>query len=247
MSTFEIRAVTNRRLCAGDFSKRLDAVAAAGVSAVILREKDLSPADYEALFLRARAICARRGTPLIAHGFAEVARRANSGLHLPFAAFERAVARAEEGTGGPESVADNPEAAADPAEDIASGLAYAANGLRDRAARDIAVDVLSRGARVGVSVHSADEARFAASRGAAYIVAGHIFPTESKVGRAPRGLAFLSEICEAVSVPVYAIGGISERNIAEIKQAGAAGACLMSSFMSCADPAAYAEALRRDL
>jgi thiamine-phosphate pyrophosphorylase len=203
---FEIIAVTNRRLCAGDFLERLDAVAAAGVSAVILREKDLSAADYEALFLRARAICARRGTPLIAHGFAEALRRAGSCLHLSFADFERAAARAT-GPGG----------------------------------------ILFRGARVGVSVHSADEALFAVSRGATYLVAGHIFPTESKAGRAPRGLGFLSEICEAVSVPVYAIGGVSERNIAEIKQAGAAGACLMSSFMSCADPAAYVEALRRAL
>jgi thiamine-phosphate pyrophosphorylase len=223
--------------------ERIDAVAAAGVSAVILREKDLSVADYEALFLRARAVCARRGTPLIAHGFAEALRRAGACLHLPFAVFEREAARAD----GPENVADNPEAAGDPAEDVAGGLAYAANGLRDRATRNMAVDVLFRGARVGVSVHSADEARFAATRGAAYLVAGHIFPTESKAGRAPRGLGFLSEICETVSVPVYAIGGISERNIAEIKQAGAAGACLMSSFMSCADPAAYAEALRRAL
>ncbi|MDR1573935.1 MAG: thiamine phosphate synthase [Clostridiales Family XIII bacterium] len=215
---FEIVAVTNRLLCAGDFTERLDAVAAAGVSAVILREKDLSAVDYEALFLRALAVCARRGTPLIAHGFAEVARRAGCGLHLPFAALEAAEADAAPAT-----------------------------GAEDRAARNATVGALPRGVRTGVSVHAAEEARRAAQCGAAYVVAGHIFPTESKAGRAPRGLRFLSEICAALSVPVYAIGGVSEQNIAEIKRAGAAGACLMSSFMTCADPAAYAEALRRAL
>jgi thiamine-phosphate pyrophosphorylase len=212
---FEIVAVTNRRLCSGDFLERLDAVAAAGVSAVILREKDLSPADYEALFSRALAVCARRGTPLVAHGFAEVARRAGCGLHLPFSALE-----AEE------------------------ALAIGAEGrAEDRAAGGI----LPRGVRTGVSVHSLPEARRAVLCGAAYVTAGHIFPTDSKPGREPRGLRFLSELCGALPVPVRAIGGVSERNIAEVKRAGAAGACLMSSFMTCADPAAHWSALWRVL
>jgi thiamine-phosphate pyrophosphorylase len=196
---FEIVAVTNRRLCAGDFMERIDAIAAAGVSAIILREKDLSPADYEALFLRALAVCARHGTPLVAHGFAEVARRAGCGLHLPFAALE----------------ADD--------------------------------DILPHGVRTGVSVHSLSEARRAVLCGAAYVTAGHIFPTESKPARAPRGLRFLSELCDILPVPVCAIGGVSEQNIAAVKQTGAAGACIMSSFMSCADPAAYLSVLWRVL
>jgi thiamine-phosphate pyrophosphorylase len=202
---FEILAVTNRKLCAGDFWERLDAVAAAGVSAVILREKDLPPAEYAALFARARTICARRGTPLFAHGRAGIPceRLADcEGLQLPFADFETLTAR----DGG-----------------------------------------FPRGLRVGVSVHSADEARRAAAGGAAYAVAGHIFRTESKAARTPRGLAFLAEICALLPLPVYAIGGVSAQNIAAVKEAGAAGACLMSSFMSCADPAAHAAALRRSL
>jgi thiamine-phosphate pyrophosphorylase len=204
---FEIIAVTNRKLCGKDFLERVDAIAVAGVSAVILREKDLSPAAYGTLFSRVREVCEKRGTPLIAHGFAALARRdACDGLHLPLAAFEE----------------------------------YA----EDRAARQ--GDAPPAG-RIGVSVHSADEAVRAAACGASYAVAGHIFRTESKASLAPKGLEFLSEICERVSIPVYAIGGVSAENIAEIKRAGAAGACLMSSFMTCADPAALAAALRRAL
>jgi thiamine-phosphate pyrophosphorylase len=214
---FELLAVTNRKLCAGDFLERLDAIASAGVSAVILREKDLSPADYAVLFARARAICARRGVLLIAHG-AGAAGVGAAGLHLPFAAFEALAAG-----GGPAR---------------AGGL------TGDDSARGAG---LPPGVRVGVSVHSAGEARRAARGGASYVVAGHVFQTESKAALAPRGLAFLSEICASVALPVYAIGGISPQNIASVKEAGAAGACLMSSFMSCADPGAHANALRRAL
>jgi thiamine-phosphate pyrophosphorylase len=100
-----------------------------------------------------------------------------------------------------------------------------------------------KGLTLGVSVHSVEEAQYAASQGAAYVVAGHIFPTASKPGLSPRGLSFLSELCNQTAVPVYAIGGISEINIGEVRKAGAAGACLMSPFMNSADPAAYVKKL----
>lgn len=41
----------------------------------------------------------------------------------------------------------------------------------------------------------------------------------------------LEEICAASSVPVYAIGGITSETIAQVRQAGAAGACIMSAAM----------------
>lgn len=43
----------------------------------------------------------------------------------------------------------------------------------------------------------------------------------------------LQNICENVSIPVYAIGGISNENINDVRQTGAAGACIMSGFMKC--------------
>jgi thiamine-phosphate pyrophosphorylase len=100
-----------------------------------------------------------------------------------------------------------------------------------------------KGFTLGVSVHSVEEAQYAASRGAAWLVAGHIFQTGSKPGLPPRGLSFLSELCNQTALPVYAIGGISEGSIRDVRDAGAAGACLMSSFMSTANPAAYVKKL----
>ena len=96
---------------------------------------------------------------------------------------------------------------------------------------------------LGASCHSADEARRAAALGCRYITAGHIFETDCKRGLPGRGLSFLREVCQAVTLPVYAIGGIGPETVAAVKEAGAAGACVMSGAMRCADPAAYFEQL----
>ncbi|HBA96856.1 MAG TPA: thiamine phosphate synthase [Lachnospiraceae bacterium] len=84
---------------------------------------------------------------------------------------------------------------------------------------------------IGVSVHSREEAADAQKLGASYIIAGHIFQTGCKKGIAPRGLAFLNDICSTVDIPVYAIGGIDMENAASCIEAGAAGICMMSGFM----------------
>ncbi len=92
-------------------------------------------------------------------------------------------------------------------------------------------------AAIEVSVHAPDEAREAVRLGANRLVAGHVFATGCKPGLPPRGLEFLAEVCRAVSVPVFAIGGIVPERTAEIERAGAAGVCIMSSAMTSADPA----------
>ena len=97
----------------------------------------------------------------------------------------------------------------------------------------------------GVSVHSVDEAVKAEKMGVDYVIAGHIFETDCKKGLAPHGLDFLKQVCNAVKIPVYAIGGINPENIRYIAESGADGACLMSSFMTCGNPVEYIERLRK--
>lgn len=92
---------------------------------------------------------------------------------------------------------------------------------------------------LGASCHSTEDAREAQSLGCTYITAGHIFDTDCKRGLPGRGLDFLHEVCTSVSIPVYAIGGICPENISSIRETGAAGACIMSSAMACADVDAY--------
>lgn len=97
---------------------------------------------------------------------------------------------------------------------------------------------------IGASCHSADEAMEAEALGCTYLTVGHIFATDCKKGLPGRGLDFLTQVVNSVSLPVYAIGGIGIENIGEIKATGAAGACLMSGLMQCADVANYVQSLR---
>lgn len=92
---------------------------------------------------------------------------------------------------------------------------------------------------IGVSVHSSEEAVEAAHLGATYLTAGHIFDTDCKAGLPGRGLDFLGEVCRKVSIPVYAIGGITPRNLPEVVEAGAQGGCMMSALMRCEEPWNY--------
>ncbi len=85
--------------------------------------------------------------------------------------------------------------------------------------------------QVGTSVHSVEEAKAAQELGAAYVTAGHIFATDCKKGKAPRGLEFLTAVCTAVTIPVYAIGGIHRGNLPLVYRRQAAGACMMSEYV----------------
>ncbi len=88
---------------------------------------------------------------------------------------------------------------------------------------------------VGVSVHSLEEAKEAEAMGADYVTAGHIFETDCKKGLKGRGLEFLRQVSQGVSIPVYAIGGINAENMEQVKEAGAKGICIMSGFMKADD------------
>lgn len=84
---------------------------------------------------------------------------------------------------------------------------------------------------IGVSVHSQDEAVWAEKNGATYLMVGHIFETNCKQGVPPRGIEFLNNVCENVTIPVYAIGGINQKNSSLLRTTGASGVCIMSEFM----------------
>ncbi len=97
---------------------------------------------------------------------------------------------------------------------------------------------------LGVSVHAPEEAREAERIGCTYLIAGHLFDTDCKEGLPGRGLSFLREVCACVSVPVLAIGGIDAAHAAQVRRAGAAGICVMSGIMQCADVEHYLNSLR---
>lgn len=86
---------------------------------------------------------------------------------------------------------------------------------------------------LSTSVHSVGEAQEAQALGATMLIAGHIYTTQCKAGLAPRGLGFLQAVCNAISLPIYAIGGIGfdATQHAELLANGARGACVMSAYM----------------
>ena len=92
---------------------------------------------------------------------------------------------------------------------------------------------------LGASCHSVEEALEAQGLGCTYITAGHVFETDCKKGLPGRGLEFLRNVCAAVNIPVYGIGGIGADNIALVRAAGASGVCLMSSLMVNEDVAGF--------
>ena len=94
-------------------------------------------------------------------------------------------------------------------------------------------ETLSDFSTVGTSIHSVEEAVEAEKSGVTYLTAGHIYATDCKKGLPPRGLHFLQEVCQAVSLPVYAIGGIKadSAQLQEVMSCGAKGGCIMSGMM----------------
>ncbi len=101
---------------------------------------------------------------------------------------------------------------------------------------------------IGVSAGNPREALEAENNGADYIGVGPVYPTETKKDtRSPRGLEILAEIRQAVSLPIYAIGGIKLHNVAPVIRAGADGAAVVSAVVGAADIAAAARALTAEI
>ena len=96
---------------------------------------------------------------------------------------------------------------------------------------------------LGASCHSVEDALEAQALGCTYITAGHVFETDCKKGLPGRGVEFLERVCAAVEIPVCGIGGIDSDNITLVRNAGASGACLMSSLMTSADVAGLLKAM----
>lgn len=107
-------------------------------------------------------------------------------------------------------------------------------GQEDMAAADVRAKV-GPDMLLGVSAHSVEEARLAVAHGADYLGVGAAFSTHTKtdVDVLPEGE--LKKICDAVDVPVVAIGGIHKDNILQLKGSGADGVALVSAIFGAED------------
>lgn len=110
----------------------------------------------------------------------------------------------------------------------------------------VSVRTIAPGLIVGLSVSSVAETRAAEALPVDYLGAGPVFATPTKPDAAPAtGLDGLAAICAASAVPVVAIGGLSAAHCAAVRQAGAAGMCVVSAVCAAEDCRAATEELAR--
>jgi thiamine-phosphate pyrophosphorylase len=113
-------------------------------------------------------------------------------------------------------------------DDVEAAVQLDADGVhlgREDAGAERALDA---GLMLGLSAASVDQALAAERRGAAYIGAGPVWATPSKLdANPPIGLEGLGKICAAVGIPVVAIGGIDVTNAADCIRTGAAGVAVI--------------------
>lgn len=98
-------------------------------------------------------------------------------------------------------------------------------------------DVLGPEVLIGASANTRAQAEAAYEAGADYIGYGPIYPTTSKAYiksvQGPQGLA---DVCEALPLPVIAIGGITHGRVRPVLEAGAYGVAVLSAICTAADP-----------
>ncbi len=88
---------------------------------------------------------------------------------------------------------------------------------------------------LGVSVHTVEEACQAVRDGADYLGLGAVFPTSTKTDVEQMSNETLRAICDAVDVPIVAIGGINRGNILKLAGSGVDGVALVSAIFSAED------------
>ena len=97
---------------------------------------------------------------------------------------------------------------------------------------------------VGVTAKTALQAIRAQEAGADYLGSGAVFGSSTKLNAKPMTKELLQSICNAVSIPVVAIGGINRHNILELAGTELSGVAVVSGIFAAADIEAECRHLR---
>ncbi|MBI3921037.1 MAG: thiamine phosphate synthase [Armatimonadetes bacterium] len=189
---FRLYLVTDRRACfPTPLSAALEEACAAGIRAVQLREKDLTPREVHELSLAIKPVLDRYGTSLLINDRSDLARTVRAaGVHLTSTSLSPAAAR----------------------------------------------PCLLPDQIIGVSTHSVAEGVRAEQEGADFLCFGPVYDTPSKHAFGPpQGLENLRKLAEAVSLPVYAIGGVTPERTGECIESGAYGVAVIAAILGAKD------------
>jgi thiamine-phosphate pyrophosphorylase len=88
---------------------------------------------------------------------------------------------------------------------------------------------------IGLSTHAPAQAVRAVSAGADYVAIGPVFPTPTKPSAAPVTLEYVRWASANLSIPWFAIGGITLDNLEEVLAAGATRVCIVSAILNSDD------------
>lgn len=88
---------------------------------------------------------------------------------------------------------------------------------------------------IGVSAQTVEQALLAEKHGADYLGVGAVFPTGSKDDADDVSHETLKAICDAVNIPVIAIGGITYENVTELSDTGIVGIAVISAIFGAGD------------
>lgn len=88
---------------------------------------------------------------------------------------------------------------------------------------------------LGISARTVEQARKAQADGADYLGVGAVFHTSTKKDAHAVDFQTLKQICQSVSIPVVAIGGISKENLLQLKGSGVCGVALVSAVFAAED------------
>jgi len=97
---------------------------------------------------------------------------------------------------------------------------------------------------VGVTAKTVEQAIRAQEAGADYLGSGAVFGSSTKLNAKPMNKELLQTICNAVSIPVVAIGGINRHNILELAGTDISGVAVVSGIFAADDIEAECRYLR---
>ena len=96
---------------------------------------------------------------------------------------------------------------------------------------------------IGVSTHSIEQARRAVLDGANYLGCGPMFPSGTKEFRELPGIDFLRQVSQEISLPAFAIGGITAENLRLVRAAGFCRVAVSGAVADATEPVAAARQL----
>ncbi|QDT01172.1 thiamine phosphate synthase [Adhaeretor mobilis] len=98
---------------------------------------------------------------------------------------------------------------------------------------------------IGYSTHSLEQAEQAVLEGANYLGAGPTFPSQTKSFDEFPGLYYLSEVAESITLPTFAIGGITTENVEQVVERGMSRIAVSGAVARASEPGKVVEKLNR--